>query len=104
MADIDNRYIYVGAAGANPLRRKEVDDIPDYQFDFVNWLLDTETITSATASADDVDLTVGTPTVSTTIVKVRISDGISGTSYVVTVDAELTDGQHKITKLTIYVI
>ena len=103
-ADVDTRYIVVGKAGTLPAKKKEVADVFDYLYDYLDWLLEGEGLSSATASVDPAGPTLGTPVIAGTIVELRISGGTSATKYTVTVTATMTDGQSKTTKMSLQVL
>lgn len=67
-------------------KKQTPDDRLDYDIDFSRWLSDDDTITDATATADD-GLTVEAVQVFGKIVKVWASGGIKGKSYKVDVTA-----------------
>lgn len=81
-------------------KRQRADDRLDYDVDFSRWLSDDDAISDATAEAD-VGLTVETVQVFGNIVKVWVSGGVIGKSYVVTVTATTHDARVKEESFTI---
>ncbi len=75
-------------------KRQRVDDRLDYDVDFARWLSDDDTITDATATASD-GLMIDSVQVFGQIVKVWVSGGAVGKSYVVTVTATTQDARVK---------
>lgn len=73
---------------------KDPDDTLDYDVDYDRFLPDGDTIQSATATADD-GITIESVSVSGNVVKTWVSGGVSGASYVVTVNATSTGGRIK---------
>ena len=67
----------------------------DYDFDYTNWLFDGDTVQSAIAASTPTGLTVGTPVVSLTKVKLWISGGTNLATYKVTVTTTTVDGRIK---------
>lgn len=75
---------------------KQPADQLDYDVDFTRWMTDDDTITTAVAVVTPADeLTVQSVAVDGPIVKVWLNDGVSGSSYTVTVTASTDGGRVK---------
>jgi hypothetical protein len=75
--------------------RKRPDDTLDYDVSFEKWLSPGDVLTDATATADSLDLTVDSVSLSGAVAKVWLSAGLAGNSYTVTVTATTTQGRIK---------
>ena len=76
-------------------KRKQPGDNLDYDIDFTDWLVDGDSLVTASAAADDNSITIGTVQVIPPLVKVWISGGTAGKSYTVTVTVTTADGRVK---------
>jgi hypothetical protein len=75
--------------------RKRPDDILDYDVSFEKWLSSGDSLIDATATADSVNLTVLSVSLSGAVAKVWLSAGLDGESYTVTVTATTAQGRVK---------
>lgn len=63
---------------------KDPDSKLDYGFDWTDWLMEGDTISTSTWAVDDSDLVDSTPTNSSTGTSVWLDGGVAGTTYKVT--------------------
>ena len=76
-----------------PFGEKQPNESRLYTFDFTANLADPETITGVTGfAADTAGLTIGTPVFQGKMVQCRISGGVSGVQYRLTVTVTTSDG------------
>lgn len=75
--------------------RKRPDDTLDYDVSFERWLSAGDDLTDATATADSIDLTVNSVSLSGSVAKVWLSAGLAGNSYQITVTATTSQGRIK---------
>lgn len=75
--------------------RKRPDDTLDYDVSFEKWLSPGDVLTDATATADSLDLTVDSVSLSGVVAKVWLSAGLAGYSYTITVTATTSQGRIK---------
>ena len=77
--------------------KKDPDAVLDYQFDWSDWLTTDEVVSSSTITISPVVATVGlsagTPTVNSGVVKVWLSNGVTGANY--TVACEIVTNQSR---------
>ena len=74
---------------------KQPVDRLDYDIDFSDWLVGTDSIVSVTVAIDKPGLISPFQTWTRNIVKVWLEAGLDGEAYKVTVDAETADGRIK---------
>lgn len=77
---------------------KQPAEVSDYDIDFVGWLRSGETLTSSTATVacqtgNDSSLLVSSVTISSTIVRVRLSGGLAANEYKVTTRTTSSSGR-----------
>ena len=78
---------------------------PVFTFSFALWpqVEDGATVASATVTATPTGLTIGTPSVSGSDVKVSIGGGTAGVTYTLDCHVTLSDGQTDCQRQTLYV-
>lgn len=75
---------------------KQPADTLDYDLDYAEWLTSGDTVASADVVAEPAsDLVVEAVFLSTPIVKLWLSGGVSGTSYKLTITITTNDGRIK---------
>lgn len=76
-------------------KRKKPGDNLDYDIYFTDWLVDGDSLVTASAVADDNSITIGTVQVIPPLVKIWISGGTAGKSYKITVTTTTAAGRVK---------
>ena len=76
-------------------KRKQPGDNLDYDIDFTDWLVDGDSLVTASAVADDNSITIGTVQVIPPLVKVWLSGGEAGMSYKINVTVSTAEGRVK---------
>lgn len=79
---------------------KDPDAVLDYEMDWSDWLVDTDTIVTSTWTADT-GITIDSNTNSTTSATVWLSGGAAGSSYTVTNSIVTDDGRADDRSITI---
>ncbi len=77
---------------------KQPSEVSDYDIDFTDWLRSDETLASATATvacltSTDASLSMEGETLTAKIVRVRLSGGLAGEDYKVTVQTTSSSGR-----------